>query len=103
MQTHKRLTFVLVSSTCHSSIGVSLSPCTVSRCDQIGLLLALSDRRSVPFISLWRLRHIVIFPPPTISHFYRHVYTICAAPASAAAAAAAAAAAPWHSITISVT
>ena len=30
-QTHKRLTFVLVSSTCHSSICVSMSPCTVSR------------------------------------------------------------------------
>ena len=63
-----------------------MSPGTVSRCVQVGLLFALSDR----------LLHV--HRMATLIHA-----TMGTAPTSAAAAAAAAAAAPWHSITISVT
>lgn len=56
----------------HLCLNVTLHQSSVSRCDQIGLLLALSDRRSVPFTSLWRLH---IFPPSTISHFYCHFHS----------------------------
>ena len=95
-QTHKRLTFVLVLachcalplaillSVRHSSICVSMSPCAVSRCDQIGLLSALSDRL------------LLVHRLATLIHA-----TICAAPASAAAAAAAAA--PWPQYRYSIT
>ena len=86
-QTHKRLTFVLVLachcalplaillSVRHSSICVSMSPCTVSRCVQIGLLFALSGR----LLHVHRLATLI------------HA-TLCTATVSAAAAAAAAAA-----------
>ena len=78
------LPLAILLSVRHSSICVSMSPCTVSRCDQIGLLFALSGR----LLHVHRLATLI------------HA-TLCAAPASATAAAAAAA--PWHSIAISVT
>ena len=63
-----------------------MSLCTVSRCDQIGLLFALSDR----LLHVHRLARLI------------HA-TLCTATVSAAAAAAAAAtAAPWPQYSKSV-
>ena len=79
-QTHNRLTFVLVLA-CHCALplaillSVSMSPCTVSRCDRIGLLFTLSDRL------------LLVHRLASLTHA-----TMYAAPASATAAAAAAAA-----------